>query len=82
MTVIAANAGRFPVSAQCGILSVPRATYYWVLGHPEGERPRDPITDDVVRAHEEGFREYGAPKIKRCWRSAASWPRGGASPES
>lgn len=64
MTVIAANAGRYPVSAQCGILSVPRATYYWVLGHPEGERPRDPITDDVVRAHEEGFREYGAPKIK------------------
>lgn len=35
-----------------------------MLGHPEGERPRDPITDDVVRAHEEGFREYGAPKIK------------------
>ena len=64
MTVIAANAGRYPVSAQCGILSVPRATYYWVLGHPEGERPRDPITDDVVRAHEEGFREYGALKIK------------------
>lgn len=64
VTVIAANAGRYPVSAQCGILSVPRATYYWVLGHPEGERPRDPITDDVVRAHEEGFREYGAPKIK------------------
>lgn len=53
MTVIAANAGRYPVSAQCRILGVPRATYYWMLGHPEGERPRDPITDDVV----------GAPKI-------------------
>jgi len=64
VTVIAANAGRYPVSAQCRILGVPRATYYWMLGHPEGERPRDPITDDVVRAHEEGFREYGAPKIK------------------
>lgn len=38
MTVIAANAGRYPVSAQCRILGVPRA-------------------------HEEGFREYGAPKI-------------------
>lgn len=62
--MIAANAGRYPVSAQCRILGVPRATYYWMLGHPEGERPRDPITDDVVRAHEEGFREYGAPKIK------------------
>lgn len=64
MTVIAANVDRYPVSAQCRILGVPRATYYWMLGHPEGERPRDPITDDVVRAHEEGFREYGAPKIK------------------
>ncbi len=65
MTVIAANAGRYPVSAQCRILGVPRATYYWMLAHPEAERPRDPITDDVVRAYEEGFREYGAPKIKR-----------------
>lgn len=63
MTVIAANASRYPVSAQCRILGVPRATYYWMLGHPEGERPRDPITDDVVGAHEERFREYGAPKI-------------------
>ena len=62
--MIAANAGRYPVSAQCRILGVPRATYYWMLGHPEGERPRDPITDDVVRAQEEGFREYGAPKIR------------------
>lgn len=64
MTVIAANASRYSVSAQCRMLGVPRATYCWMLGHPEGERPRDPITDDVVRAHEEGFREYGAPKIK------------------
>lgn len=64
MTVIAANACRCPVSAQCRILGVPRATYYWILGHPEGERLRDPIADDVVRAHEEGFCEYGAPKIK------------------
>ena len=65
MTVIAANAGRYPVSAQCRILGVPRATYYWMASHPERERPRDPISDDVVRAFEEGFREYGAPKIKR-----------------
>lgn len=64
MTVIAANACRYPVSAQCRVLGVPRATYYWMLSHPEGERPRGPITDDVVRAHEEGFREHGAPKIK------------------
>ena len=65
MTVIAANAGRYPVSAQCRMLGVPRSTYYWMLAHPERERPRDPISDDVARAFEEGFREYGAPKIKR-----------------
>lgn len=55
MTVIAADAGRYPVSAQCRILGVPRAAYYWMLEHPEGERPRDPITDDVVRATRRGF---------------------------
>lgn len=51
MTVIAANACRYPVSAQCRVLGVPRATYYWMLSHPEGERPRGPITDDVVSAY-------------------------------
>lgn len=56
MTVIAANAGRYPVSAQCRILGVPRATYYWMLGHPEGERLCDPITYDVVRAPRGGVK--------------------------
>ena len=31
MTAMAANAGRYPVSAQCRILGVPRSTYYHML---------------------------------------------------
>lgn len=65
MTVIAANAGRYPVSAQCRILGVPRSTYYWMLAHPEAEPVPDPIEQDVVDAFESGRREYGAPRIKR-----------------
>ena len=46
MTVIAANARRYPVSAQCGILGVPRSTYYRMLAHPPrpkgGGRPVRP----------------------------------------
>ena len=34
VTVIAANAGRYPVSAQCRILGVPRSTYYHMLANP------------------------------------------------
>ena len=64
MTVMAANACRYPASAQCRIPGVPGATCCWMLAHPEAGRPRDPISDDVVRAHGEGFREYGAPKMK------------------
>lgn len=65
MTVIAANAGRYPVSAQCRILGVPRSTYYWMLAHPEAEPGPDPIEQDVVDAFESNRREYGAPRIKR-----------------
>lgn len=32
VTVIAANAGRYPISAQCEILGVPRSTYYAMRG--------------------------------------------------
>lgn len=48
----------------CGVLGVPRATYYWMLRHPEPEPEEDPIADDVVRVFEENRREYGAPKMK------------------
>lgn len=49
----------------CGVLGVPRSTYYWMLSHPEPERADDPIAGDVVRIYEDNRREYGAPKIKR-----------------
>lgn len=49
----------------CGVLGVPRSTYYWAISHPEPERADDPIAGDVVRIHEDNRREYGAPKTKR-----------------
>lgn len=36
--MIRSDAGRCPVSAQCGILGVAKSTCYWVLEHPEAER--------------------------------------------
>ena len=64
MRVIESNAGRYPVSAQCRILGVPRATYYWMLKHPGAGRKEDPIAGEVVRTFNENRREYGAPKMK------------------
>ena len=49
----------------CGVLGVPRSTYYWAISHPEPERADDPIAGDVVRIYEDNRREYGAPKVKR-----------------
>ena len=62
---ISANSGKYPVSAMCGVLGVPRSTYYWAISHPEPGRADDPIAGDVVRIYEDNRREYGAPKIKR-----------------
>lgn len=64
MTVIAANAGRYPISAQCEILGVPRSTYYAMRGKDAREPAPDPAADDVVEAYELGRRRYGARKIK------------------
>ena len=33
----------------CGVLGVPRATYYWMLSHPEPEPADDPAAADVVQ---------------------------------
>lgn len=49
----------------CGVLGVPRSTYYWAISHPEPERADDPIAGDAVRIYEDNRRERGAPKIKR-----------------
>ena len=52
-----------PVSAQCGILGVPKSTYYWMLDHPETERT-DPHEEDVGRVWRDSGRVYGAGRIE------------------
>ena len=61
--VIRANAARYPISARCGILGVPRSTCYWMTGHPGTERA-DPIAGDVRAVRRDGRERYGARKIK------------------
>ena len=61
--VIRANAARYPISAQCRILGVPRSTYYWMIERPEAERA-DPIAGDVRAVRLDGRERYGARKIK------------------
>lgn len=61
--MIRANASRYPISAQCRILGVPRSTYYWMIEHPEAERV-DPIAGDVHAVRRDGRERYGARKIK------------------
>ena len=61
---MAANAGRYPVSAQCEILGVARSTYYSMRSRAESLKPPDPIEPDVPAAHEASRGRYGARKIK------------------
>ena len=61
--MIRANASRYPISAQCRILGVPRSTYYWMIEHPETERA-DPIAGDVRAIWRDRRERYGARKIK------------------
>ena len=61
--MIRSDAGRCPVSAQCGILGVAKATCYWVLEHPEAERA-DPYEKDVERVWRDSGKVYGARKIR------------------
>lgn len=64
MRVIAANARRYPVSAQCRILGVPRSTFYAMAGREGRERPRDPLEAEVAAVFEESRGRYGARRIK------------------
>ena len=64
MTVIAANARRYPVSAQCRILGVPRSTYYRMLAHPPRPKAPDPIEPDVLGAVEASRGGSGARRLK------------------
>lgn len=62
--MIAGNAGRYPISAQCEILGVPRSTYYAMRARGEETPERDPATDAVIEAFEQGHKRYGARKVK------------------
>ena len=61
--MIRADAARYPISAQCGILGVPRSACYWMTGHPEAGRV-DPIAGDVRAVWRDSHERYGARKIK------------------
>lgn len=61
--MIRSDAGRCPVSAQCGILGVAKSTCHWVLEHPEAERA-DPYEKDVERVWRDSGKVYGARKIR------------------
>ncbi len=61
---MAANARRHPVSAQCGILGVPRPAYYRMLAHPPRPKAPDPIEPDVLGAFEASRGGYGARRPK------------------
>ena len=62
---MAANAGRYPVSAQCRILGVPRSTYYHMPASPPAPPAPDPIEPDVPGAFGASRGGYGArgPKV-------------------
>lgn len=57
MTVMAANAGRCPVSAQCRILGVPRSTCYHMLANPPAPKAQD-------RAREVRYRRLEAKDMQ------------------
>ena len=64
MTAIAADADRYPVSAQCGILDVPRSTCYRLRSRPEPAPAPDPVEPDALAVHAESRGRYGARKVK------------------
>ena len=61
--MIRANTARSPVSAQCGILGVPRSTCYWMTGHP-GTEHVDPTAGDVRAVRRDSRGRHGDRKIK------------------
>ena len=61
---MAADARRYPVSAQCGILGVPRSTYYRMPARPPRPKAPDPIGPDVLGAFEASRGGYGARRLK------------------
>ena len=63
--MITSNAGRYPISAQCRILGVPKSTYYAMRNRGEAGPKPDPLAADVIAAYRDSHGRYGARKIKR-----------------
>lgn len=64
MRAIAANEGRYPISAQCRLLGVARSTYYSMRSRPGRPAAPDPAAPAVVAAHAVSKGRYGSRKIK------------------
>ncbi len=62
--MIAANAGRYPISAQCEVLGVPGSAYCSMRGRRDEPKRPDPLTPEVFPACESNRSVYGARKIK------------------
>lgn len=64
MTVVAANAGRYPVSVQYEILGMPRSTYCRLRSRSSALAAPDQIEPDALAVHAESKGRYGARKVK------------------
>lgn len=64
MRAIAANEGRYPISAQCRLLGVARSTYYSMRSRAGRPAAPDPAAPAVVAAHAASKGRYGSRKIK------------------
>lgn len=64
MRAIAANGGRYPISAQCRLLGVARSTYYSMRSRPDRPAAPDPAAPAVVAAHAASKGRYGSRKKK------------------
>ena len=64
MRAIAANEGRYPISAQCRLLGVARSTYYSMRSRAGRPAAPDPAAPAVVAAHAASEGRYGSRKIK------------------
>lgn len=62
--MIAADADRYPASAQRGILGVPRSTHCCLRSRPEPPPAPDPVEPDVLAVRAESKGRYGARKAK------------------
>ncbi|HJI40947.1 MAG TPA: IS3 family transposase [Coriobacteriaceae bacterium] len=64
LRAIAANEGRYPISAQCRLLGVARSTYYSMRSRADRPDAPDPAAPAVVAAHAASKGRYGSRKIK------------------